>query len=201
VLTPDRADDVYRHRFTAAHELGHLLLHDEAHPGDVAQEREADRFAAELLTPAPQIGPELPERLRIPQLEPLSRRWGVGIDSLVRRYRELGAATDTSVRRAYQRIQQLRNVGLLRPEPITGYPGEVPMLLRSAFDLAEQHGTTIAQLASELAWPASRVRTLLGIADSRPTLSLVPNEHVEGRDDADGFGAVDPSTELPPNAI
>jgi hypothetical protein len=27
VLTPDRANDVYRHRFTAAHELGHLLLH------------------------------------------------------------------------------------------------------------------------------------------------------------------------------
>ena len=27
VLTPDRADDVFRHRFSAAHELGHLVLH------------------------------------------------------------------------------------------------------------------------------------------------------------------------------
>jgi hypothetical protein len=34
VLTPDRADDVYRHRFTAAHELGHLLLHSDTAPGD-----------------------------------------------------------------------------------------------------------------------------------------------------------------------
>lgn len=177
ILTADRADDVFRHRFTAAHELGHLLLHDEARPGDIAQEREADRFAAELLTPAAQIGPELPDRLRIPLLEPVSQRWGVSVDSLVRRYRELGTATDTSVRRAYQRIQQLRTVGLIRPEPIIGYPGEVPTLLRSAFDLAEQHGTTITGLASELAWPPARVRTLLGIADSRPTLSLVPDDH------------------------
>ena len=173
VLTADRADDVFRHRFTAAHELGHLLLHDEARPGDIAQEREADRFAAELLTPATQISPELPERLRIPLLEPVSQRWGVSVDSLVRRYRELGTATDVSVRRAYQRINQLREVGLLRPEPIIGYPGEVPTLLRSAYDLAEQHGTTITGLASELAWSAARVRTLLGIADTRPTLSLV----------------------------
>jgi transcriptional regulator with XRE-family HTH domain len=52
VLTPERADDVYRHRFTAAHELGHLLLHPDAAPGDLQQEGEADAFAAELLTPA-----------------------------------------------------------------------------------------------------------------------------------------------------
>nr|WP_242427280.1 MULTISPECIES: ImmA/IrrE family metallo-endopeptidase [unclassified Streptomyces] len=29
VLTANRADDIYRHRFTAAHELGHLVLHGE----------------------------------------------------------------------------------------------------------------------------------------------------------------------------
>ncbi|HKD89536.1 MAG TPA: hypothetical protein VKB62_13485 [Streptosporangiaceae bacterium] len=27
VMTPHRADDVYKHRFTAAREVGHLLLH------------------------------------------------------------------------------------------------------------------------------------------------------------------------------
>ncbi|MDX3548309.1 ImmA/IrrE family metallo-endopeptidase [Streptomyces europaeiscabiei] len=30
VLTRNRANDVYRHRFTAAHELGHLMLHGDA---------------------------------------------------------------------------------------------------------------------------------------------------------------------------
>jgi Zn-dependent peptidase ImmA (M78 family)/transcriptional regulator with XRE-family HTH domain len=173
VLTPDRANDVYRHRFTAAHELGHLLLHTDINPGDIEQEREADRFAAELLTPAEQIEPELPTRLRVPALEPVGRRWGVAADSLVRRTRELGITTEVSARRAYQRIQQLKTAGLLRPEPITGYPGETPTLLASAFTLAEQHGLTLAELATELAWPMKTVRTLLGHPDSRPTLTLI----------------------------
>jgi len=173
ILTPDRANDVYRHRFTAAHELGHLLLHADANPGDIEQEREADRFAAEFLTPAAEIGPELPARLRVPVLEPLSRRWGVGLDSLVRRIGELGLTSDISARRAYQRIQQLKNAGLLRPEPITAYPGEIPTLLRSAFELAEQHGLTLTQLASELAWPIRTVRSRLGHIGARPTLTLV----------------------------
>lgn len=173
ILTPDRANDVYRHRFTAAHELGHLLLHTDANPGDVEQEREADRFAAELLTPAAEIEPELPTRLRIPALEPVSRRWGVALDSLVRRTRELGTTNDVSARRAYQRIQHLKTAGLLRPEPITAYPGETPTLLNSAFELAEHHGLTLAELANELAWPIKTVRSRLGYIDNRPTLTLV----------------------------
>src|SRR5699024_7846947 len=27
VVSPERSDDVFRHRFTVAHELGHLMLH------------------------------------------------------------------------------------------------------------------------------------------------------------------------------
>ncbi|MEU9617577.1 ImmA/IrrE family metallo-endopeptidase [Streptomyces sp. NPDC048155] len=45
VLTANRADDIYRHRFTAAHELGHLVLHGDA-TGDSRREKEADAFAA-----------------------------------------------------------------------------------------------------------------------------------------------------------
>ncbi len=152
---------------------GHLLLHTDAHPGDIEQEREADRFAAELLTPAAEIGPELPTRVRIPALDPISRRWGVALDSLVRRTRELDITSEISGRRAYQRIQQLKTAGLLRPEPITTYPGETPTLLRGAFALAEQHGLTLTQLANELAWPVKTVRSRLGQIDNRPTLTLV----------------------------
>lgn len=174
ILTPDRANDVYRHRFTAAHELGHLLLHTDVNPGDIDQEREADRFAAELLTPAAEIGPELPPRLRIPALEPLSQRWGVSVASLIRRTRELGLTTEISTRRAYQRLTYLQTTGLLRPKPITTYPGETPTLLSNAFALAEQHnGLTLSDLAKELAWPIRTVHTLLSNADSRPTLTLV----------------------------
>lgn len=173
VLTPDRANDIYRHRFTAAHELGHLLLHKEVAPGDLEQEKEADRFAAELLTPAAEIQHELPARLRIPVLEEISRRWGVSPESLVLRSKELGVISDVSARRAYQRLQQLRTAGLRRPESIATYPGETPTLLLSAFELAERHGLKLKQLATELAWPMQRVRQLLGQVESRPTLRLV----------------------------
>ena len=50
VLARDK-DDVYRHRFNAAHELGHLVMHTDAIPGDIQHEREANAFAAEFLSP------------------------------------------------------------------------------------------------------------------------------------------------------
>ena len=62
VLTPDRAQDVYRPRFTAAHELGHLILHGATSPRDHQSAREADTFAAEFLTPRASISPQLPPR-------------------------------------------------------------------------------------------------------------------------------------------
>jgi Zn-dependent peptidase ImmA (M78 family) len=60
VLTANRTDDVYRYRFTGAHELGHLVLHGDTAPGDTQHEREADAFAAEFLTPATASRPSCP---------------------------------------------------------------------------------------------------------------------------------------------
>jgi Zn-dependent peptidase ImmA (M78 family)/transcriptional regulator with XRE-family HTH domain len=175
VLTPDRANDVYRHRFTAAHELGHLLLHGDAAPGDVIQEKEADAFAAEFLTPAEVIGPELPVRMDLKALERLGKKWGVAVDSLVYRCREIGTVSDPAYRRAYQRLNQLRRLGLFQPEPVDGYPGEIPVLISRAFALAEDNGLTRAALARELTYPLPRLRLLLGDAEAiaRPQLRLV----------------------------
>ncbi len=175
VLTPDRADDVYRHRFTAAHELGHLLLHPDTAPGDAVQEKEADAFAAEFLTPSSEITPLLPTRVDLHALDKLSKQWGVSVDSLIYRCREVGAVSDAAYRRAYQRLNQLRNLGLFQHEAVDGYPGEIPVLLSRAFALAEQYGLSLAGLAKELAWPLPRLRLLLGQpdADTRPRLRLV----------------------------
>jgi Zn-dependent peptidase ImmA (M78 family) len=47
-------------RFSLAHELGHVILHDE--PGATAvQERQADEFASEMLLPADTVRRE-PQR-------------------------------------------------------------------------------------------------------------------------------------------
>lgn len=175
VLTPDRADDVYRHRFTAAHELGHLLLHGDSAPGDPLQEKEADSFAAEFLTPGEVIRPELPPRMDLKALEELGKKWGVAVDSLVYRCREVGTVSDPAYRRAFQRLSQLRRLGIFQPESVDGYPGEAPVLIERAFAMAESTGLAMTALARELAWPLPRLRLLLGDAegDARPQLRLV----------------------------
>lgn len=173
VMSPDRADDIHRHRFTAAHELGHLVLHGAQSAGDPTLERQADRFASEFLMPASVMKTVLPRRLDFGRLSRLSEEWGVSIKSLVYRSRELGFLSDPTARRAYIRLSQLAGEGALVPQSILQFPGEIPGLLRQAMELAETLGLDVTGLARELSWKPARVRTLLGDIDERPTLSIV----------------------------
>ncbi|MDF4250252.1 XRE family transcriptional regulator [Streptomyces sp. WMMB303] len=173
ILTANRADDIYRHRFTAAHELGHLVLHGDA-TGDSRQEKEADAFAAEFLTPRDSILPLLPKRMDLARLAELSRTWGVSTHSLVYRCRELGLISDATASRTYQRLRALTGQLGFTPESVSNYPAETPTLLRQAFELAtEEAGLSVARLAHELAWTPERVRELLGVHEQRPVLRLV----------------------------
>jgi Zn-dependent peptidase ImmA (M78 family)/transcriptional regulator with XRE-family HTH domain len=196
VLTPDRADNVYRHRFTAAHELGHVLLHHEMAPGEMKIEREADAFAAELLTPADEVVTDLGPRPRIHELSGVGERWGVSVKSLIKRSSELGLMTDVTARRAYQQLNKIEDAGLLPEQPITAYPGETPCMLSQAYDLAEQDGLTMAELAKELAWPLVRVRELLGQSQGRPILRLVkPHQGLTAKPPSPAFPQRTRSTE------
>jgi Zn-dependent peptidase ImmA (M78 family)/transcriptional regulator with XRE-family HTH domain len=171
VITPERVGSVYRYRFTCAHELGHLLLHPDPIAGDRDQEREADRFAAELLTPRHEIDPLLPSTVRLARLELLSSRWGVSVQSLLRRMGETGRASDLSIRRAYQRLAAQPDSA--SDDPLTSFPGEQPTLLGDAVDLAEKHGYSRAQLATDLGWKLHHLEWILGMGDTRPALRSV----------------------------
>ncbi|TWD82081.1 Zn-dependent peptidase ImmA (M78 family) [Kribbella amoyensis] len=171
IITPERFKSVYEYRFTCAHEVGHLLLHPNPLPGDRQQEREADQFAAEFLTPRAEIEPLLPKSIRIAALDQLSKTWGVSIESLIYRMGELRLVSDASIRRAHQRLAQIAD---LRPdEPIASYPGEMPTLLREAMDLAGKRGFHHADLARELCWTTQHLASLLDEADDRPHLRVV----------------------------
>lgn len=171
VVTPERASSVYTYRFTCAHELGHLLLHPNPLPGDRQQEREADQFAAEFLTPRNEIEPLLPRTVRIAVLEKISRQWGVSVESLIYRMGELNVVTEVSIRRAHQRLAGMAD---LRPaEPLAAYPGEMPTILRDALALAARHGFSRIDLANELRWTAENVAAVLGEVDDRPQLRVV----------------------------
>ncbi|MDX2917049.1 XRE family transcriptional regulator [Streptomyces sp. NE06-03C] len=173
VLTAARADDIYRHRFTAAHELGHLVLHADA-TGDSRQEKEADAFAAEFLTPQDSILSFLPGRMDLARLAELRGVWGVSLHSLVYRCRELGLISDATASRTYQRLRALDGQPGFTAESVSNFPGERPSLLRQAFELAaKEAGLSVSQLAHELAWTSGRVQDLLGVQEQRPVLRLV----------------------------
>ncbi len=175
VLTANRTDDVYRWRFTAAHELGHLVLHGDTVPGDTQHEREADAFAAEFLTPRDSILPELPTRVDLRRLVELQHVWGVSVDSLLYRCREVGLLSDQAAGRAWRRLAELRRQPGFAVESVTRYPGEQPVMLRQAFELAaKETGATVRDLAYELGWSIRRTEELLGLAHQRPVLRLVP---------------------------
>jgi Zn-dependent peptidase ImmA (M78 family)/transcriptional regulator with XRE-family HTH domain len=86
-----------RFRFSLAHELGHVFLHDQ--PGSTAvQEREADEFASEFLMPAVDVRSELKGGLDLNRLAELKQRWGVSMAAIARRAVTLGAISEWQYR-------------------------------------------------------------------------------------------------------
>lgn len=170
VTTPRRSENVFRHRFSIAHEIGHLLLHADCGEPSAAIEKEADEFAAAFLTPASSMDAVLPQRLDLAALDRLGRTWGVSPHSLVRRMVERGRTTESSARRAYQRLAMVDDPSA---DPTGAYPGEVPMLLKKATELAADHGAGVPALAEALKIGPRQVRDLLGEVDQRPMLRLV----------------------------
>lgn len=170
VTTPRRTENVFKHRFSVAHEIGHLLLHGDVTEPTATIEKEADAFAAALLTPASAMDAVLPQRLDMAALTKLGRTWGVAPTSLVRRMVERGRTTESSARRAYQRLAAVYDG---QADPAASYPGEVPTLLKKAAELAGDHGAPLPVLADALKISPVLVRDLLGEPDQRPALRLI----------------------------
>jgi len=173
ITTPRRSENVFRHRFSIAHEIGHLLLHRDMDEYSAAIEKEADEFAAAFLTPGAAMDLALPHRLDLSALDRLGRTWGVSPQSLVRRMVERDRTTESSARRAYQRLAAADDP---LADPTNAYPGEMPSLLRKAVELAGEHGAGVPALAEALKLSATQVRDLLGDGDQRPILHLVGSE-------------------------
>lgn len=161
-----------RRRFNVAHEMGHLLLHSEALPGDARHEREAHSFAAALLLPREEILDELPSRPDVGELLTLQQRWGVSVSALGFRGRSLGRYTDSQFKRFMISLNQL-GWRTNEPEDRRLLGGEEPLLLSRALELGERVGLSLAEISRRLSLPLPLVRTFVGIHDARPRLSLV----------------------------
>lgn len=170
VMLGDDSRDTARSRFDAAHELGHLVMHSDAEPGDGLLERQAHGFAAGLLLPARLVRAELRAHFDLAHLSRLRQTWGASIAALLYRARELGVMADTTYRRAVTRMSAM---GHRTDESPFGDLGrsEEPVLLRRAIELVEKSGIDIDQLAAMVGFPADRIVALVE-SGRRPSVEL-----------------------------
>lgn len=133
-----------RLRFSIAHELAHLTMHDS--PGETAlQERQADEFAAAFLMPEEQIHQDLVGGTDLGHLTRLKEKWGVSMAALLRRAHTLGTLTEWQYRNA---MIEMSALGYRTAEPGVVAP-EQPTAVRDALERAVRGGpltpTTLAE--------------------------------------------------------
>lgn len=132
-----------RKRLTAAHELGHLVLH--RHDMGTDPEDEANAFAAEFLMPLDVIKPQL-RNLDIRRLPGLKLQWGVSMAALVERSFRAGLMTKNQRIRIYKRFSVL---GYRKVEPGSEQiPPETPSLTTAIHEALLAKGLSVEEVAN-----------------------------------------------------
>lgn len=85
-------------RFDAAHELGHLTMHQDGRTKGRAAEDEANQFASAFLMPKASVLAHAKKIVSISQLLVLKKRWSVSVSALTVRLHRLGLLSDWAYR-------------------------------------------------------------------------------------------------------
>ncbi|MFA6321792.1 MAG: XRE family transcriptional regulator, partial [Candidatus Omnitrophota bacterium] len=83
-----------RLRFSMAHELGHLMLHQELSVGMPKADKEANAFASEFLIPQESMLNELRPPVTLASLLSLKKRWLVSIQAIIIKAHDLKIISD-----------------------------------------------------------------------------------------------------------
>lgn len=116
-----------RVRWSIAHELGHLVLHEEEPVDHELAEKQANAFASAFLMPRADFRGECPSYLGIPELVEMKRRWRCSMAAICRRAKDTGRITENQYTNIMIQMSK-RGWKTLEPYPITG---ETPHLLAS----------------------------------------------------------------------
>lgn len=134
-----------RLRFTLAHELGHIVLqhHRLGAPSDDI-ESDADLFASEFLMPSSEIRGALTSSLDFADLARLKERWGVSMQSLLTKAKQLSRISEAKSRRMWI---ELSTRGWRKKEPVDIEP-ENPWLVH---ELVRVHREDLGYSPEEIA--------------------------------------------------
>jgi len=168
VLTAGKSGD--RMRFSLAHELGHLVLHQAVMGSRSEVESEADIFASEFLMPAETIRRELKAPLTLTRLVELKQVWMVSVQALVMRARALDLISERQKKYLYQQISQR---GWRTEEPAR-IESERPRLLRKMIETVYGSFFDYGRVASLISAPARIVEQLLDCYAGPPNSEREP---------------------------
>lgn len=157
-----------RVRFTMAHELAHLVMHSTPTPD---MEKEADRFAAELLMPEYDIKHQL-VGATLGTLSILKKVWRVAMAALLKRATDLKCITQ---KKATSLWKQMSALGFRKREPAElDLSPEKPRLLREMIDYhLKQLGMTESNLVAMFTLLESDYRRFYAPDQPRGPLRLV----------------------------
>ncbi|UXI04497.1 helix-turn-helix domain-containing protein [Photobacterium sp. TY1-4] len=163
-----------RNRFTLAHELGHLLFHEDIITGDASTESQADYFASSFLLPRTSFVKEFPcsgeGRFDWDKMVQFKARWKVSLKAIVYRAKQLGLINDQKARTAYMHLNTrgyaIKELGdeLVRDEP--------PFLLPNMVNMLEVY--TWRDLLNSVGVNERLVYDLFGLKNERSSLYKKP---------------------------
>jgi Zn-dependent peptidase ImmA (M78 family)/DNA-binding XRE family transcriptional regulator len=166
-------------RFDAAHELGHLTIHQDGGSLGRAAEDQANRFASAFLMPRGDVMAVLPRVNYLDQIVKAKMRWRVSVAALAYRLHKIGAMTDWKYR---DLCIEISTRGYHRNEP---YPieRERSVVWEKVLRTLWAEKTTQAHIARDLSLPEEEVNGLIfGVAQNQEKpaifapLSIVNNE-------------------------
>lgn len=143
-------------RFDAAHELGHLVLHQHGQPQGPELEREANAFASAFLMPRASVLAKAPRAATLQSLIKHKKHWAVSVAALNYRLHALGLTTDWTYRTL---CIQLAEAGYRKNEP-EGIQHEKSVVLEKVFSVLRDEGVSKADVARQLAIPVEEINEL-----------------------------------------
>jgi Zn-dependent peptidase ImmA (M78 family)/transcriptional regulator with XRE-family HTH domain len=153
-----------RDLFNLAHELGHVLLHTgiEIDSSNLTRiERQADRFAGAFLLPRDTFPNEV-FGSSLDHFKFLKKRWGVSIQAMIYRCKNLGLLSDNQVAYLFKQINSHR---IRKHEPLDdAFPVNKPTMLGGAIKMIVEHGVyTRNQIEDDLRLNMRDVESLCGV--------------------------------------
>ena len=171
-------------RFDAAHELAHLVLHQDGGVTGRTAEEQANLFASAFLMPAADVLGSLPRVRELRHLMIAKRRWGVSLAALNYRVHKMGIISDWRNRDFCIAIAK-QGYNRNEPDPIERERSVVwEKVIRALW--AEK--TTPHDIAEHLCIPDSELSGLLGLLSARVpsepgSFAIVP-EQEDGAEEA-----------------